>query len=478
MSAFGGLPALARLAWRDAARHPGRSLLVAALLALPTGMLASATVVLRTSDLAASRSFGMGNLFMLVFLPIAAVAALTAAAAIGVGARRQLRELGLLAAAGGSVRHLRLLVLLQGFGLGLLGGLAGIPLGLAATWATFPWLRGLLTPTQDETGAPVIPRFSVIGRDMAWTVAFTVTLALVSALRPAVTAGRVPVVAALAGRRPPRRLRPWLVAAGLVVSLAGLVLQGVADQLDARGVIVPVQLELLALGGFGSIPSPLLITLAGMALCTPALVGLVGRVVPPRPAALRLAARDAARNPGRSAPAVTAVAAGLGMLVVLAGLATLSSPESSGWLVRSQAGFYELEPGAAPAFPPALRVLLAIFTVLVVAVVLAVNALGRAEARDDLAVLEALGASPRTRRALAAASAWLLTELGALLGAAAGLSPLLVQRAVHSLPARNPMAVPWPTLALVVLAVPAVAAAAAALTTGGSSPSPAERRPA
>jgi FtsX-like permease family protein len=475
VSAVAGPRALARLAWRDAARHRGRSLLVAAVLALPTGMLASATVVLRTSDLAASRSFGMGNLFMLVFLPVVAVAGLTAAAAIGVGARRQLRELGLLAAAGGSGRHLRLLVLVQGFGLGLLGGLAGIPLGLAATWAAFPWLRGLLAPVQDETGAPVIPRFSVIGRDMAWTVAFTVALALVSALRPAVTAGRVPVVAALAGRRPPRRLRPWLVAAGLAVALAGLVLQVVANRLAVRGVVIPVQLELLALGSVQSIPSPLLITLAGMALATPALVGLAGRVAPPRTAALRLAARDAARNPGRSAPAVTAVAAGLGMLVVLGGLATVPSPESSGWLTP-EAAYLELQP--APAFPPALQVLLAVFTVLAVAVVLAVNALGRAEARDDLAVLEALGASPRTRRALAAASAWLLTELGALLGVAVGLSPLLVQRASRSFPTLYPMAVPWPTLALVVLVIPAVAAATAALTAGGSGPSPAERRPA
>jgi hypothetical protein len=439
-------------------------------------MLASATAVFRTGELAASRSFGLANLFMLVFVPIVAVAGLTAAAALGVGARRQLRELGLLAAAGGSGRHLRLLVLLQGFGLGLLGGLAGIPLGLAVTWAAFPWLRTLVSPVQDETGALVVPRFSVVGRDMAWTVAFTVVLALLAALRPAVTAGRVPVVAALAGRRPPRRLRPRLVAVGLVVALAGLVLQGVANRLDARGVIVPIQLELLVLGTFGSIPSPLLITLAGMALGTPALVALAGRVVPARPAALRLAARDAARNPGRSAPAVTAVAAGLGMLVVLAGLATIPGPQSSGWLTP-EAEYVELQP-AAPAFPPALRVLLAIFTVTTVAVVLAVNALGRAEARDDLAVLDALGASPRTRRALAAASAWLLTELGALLGVAVGLSPLLVQRASRLLPTRYPMAMPWPTLALVLLVIPAVAAAAAALTTGRPTHPPTERRPA
>ena len=299
---------------------------MATVLALPTAMLASATVLLRSSDLAASGSFGQGNLFMLVFLPVVAVAALTGAAALGVGARRQLRELGLLAATGGSGRHLRGLVLLQGFGLGLVGGLAGIPVGLAVTWASFPLARTWLSPVQDETGALLVPEFSVVGRDMAWTVAFTVVLALLTALRPAITAGRVPVVAALAGRRPARRVRARLVAVGLAVALVGLVLQGVANQLDARGVIVPIQLELLALGTFRSIPSGLVITLAGMALCTPALVVLAGRMVPSRPAVLRLAARDAARNPGRSGPAVAAVAAGLGMLVVLAGLATVAGP--------------------------------------------------------------------------------------------------------------------------------------------------------
>lgn len=477
MTAWSGPRALARLAWRDAARHPGRSLLVAGVLALPTATLASATVVLRSGDLQASRSFGMSNLFMLVFLSIVAVAALTAAAAIGVGARRQLRELGLLAAAGGDRRHQRGLVLLLGFGLGLLGGLAGIPLGLAVTWATLPLSRAWLTPVQDETGAPVVPEFSVVGRDLAWTVAFTVVLALLAALRPAMAAGRVPVASALAGRRPARRARPGLVMAGLVVAGLGLVLQAVANQLDARGVLLPIQLELLVLGTFRSIPSPVVITLAGVALCTPGLVALAGRVVPARPAALRLAARDAARNPGRSAPAVTAVGAGLGVLVILAGLATVPDPGPTEGFLSAEGGFVALRPPAA-AFPPALRVLLVIFTVMTVAVVLAVNALGRAEARDDLAVLEALGASPATRRALAAASAWLLTELGALLGVAVGLSPLLVQRASRSLLTLFPMQVPWATLALVVVLVPLVAAAAAALTAGRPRPGPVDRRPA
>lgn len=54
MSRLGSLRPLARLAWRDAVCHPGRSLLIAAMLALPTAELAGTTVLLRYSDLKAT----------------------------------------------------------------------------------------------------------------------------------------------------------------------------------------------------------------------------------------------------------------------------------------------------------------------------------------------------------------------------------------------------------------------------------------
>jgi hypothetical protein len=61
-----GLSALARLAWRDVARHPGRSLLVAALLALPTAELASATVLFRYGGPKGSMALGGSNVFMVL----------------------------------------------------------------------------------------------------------------------------------------------------------------------------------------------------------------------------------------------------------------------------------------------------------------------------------------------------------------------------------------------------------------------------
>jgi hypothetical protein len=458
---WAGLPALARLAWRDTARHPGRSLLVAALLALPAAELASATVLFRYGDLKAGMTLGGSNVFMVLWLPTVAVAALTAAAAIGVGARRQLRDLGLLAATGADRWQLGAVVLLQGTGLGLLGGLAGIPLGLGATWAAFPVATGWLTPVQDEFGATIVPEFSVVGRDMCWVATFAVVVALLAAARPAFGAARLPVVAALAGRRPSRPARRRLVVAGLVVAAAGVALQSLAGYLiDGPGIVVSMDWLQLVLGTLETIPTGTAVTLAGAALCAPALVTLAGRAVPQRPAALRLAGRDAARHPGRSAPAVAAMAAGFGIMVVLAG----AVPN------RSYFNGYELIPKPllwSPPFPVALRVLLAVFTVMTLAVVLCVNALGRVESRDDLAVLDALGASPGTRRALAAASAWLLTELGALVGAAAAVSLLVARRALLAVGlAWGAAPVPWAMLGLVLVVVPALAALAGAAAAG------------
>jgi hypothetical protein len=286
-------------------------------------------------------------------------------------------------------------------------------------------------------------------------------VALLAAARPAFGAARLPVVAALAGRRPSRPARRRLVVAGLVVAAAGVALQSLAGYLvDGPGVVVSMDWLQLVFGTLETIPTGTAVTLAGAALCAPALVTLAGRAVPQRPAALRLAGRDAARHPGRSAPAVAAMAAGFGIMVVLAG----AVPN------RSYFNGYELIPKPllwSPPFPVALRVLLAVFTVMTLAVVLCVNALGRVESRDDLAVLDALGASPGTRRALAAASAWLLTELGALAGAAAAVSLLVVRRSLLAAGlAWGAAPVPWAMLGLVLVVVPVLAALAGAAAAG------------
>jgi FtsX-like permease family len=460
VSRLGSLWPLARLAWRDAIRHPGRSLLIAAMLALPTAELAGTTVLLRYSDLKATMSLGGNNPFLVLWLTTLAAAALTAVAGLSVGASRQLRELGLLAANGAGRWQLRTLVLLQGVGLGLLGGVAGILGGLAATWVAFPVMRGWLTPVTDEHFTVLVPQFSVRASDLRWVLAFTVAVALLAALGPARRAARLPAQAALAGRhQQPRRRRRRLVLLGAALTLAGIAEQVLVGYVSYYGEVAPLPLQLLFGGDEGTITVGLVAVLVGAALAAPALLDLAGRHPPRRPTVLRLAARDAARQPGRSGPAVAAIAAGLGFMVVLAS----QVPN------HSYFNGYDYSPEPllwSPPFPVALRVLLGLVAGVTVLVVLAVTALGRAEAEAELATLTAVGAAPNTLRGLAAASAWLLTQAGALLGTLAAVSLLAAQRAADALGLPvGPVPVPWVMLGLVLLAIPALAALAAAITT-------------
>lgn len=105
----------------------------------------------------------------------------------------------------------------------------------------------------------------------------------------------------------------------------------------------------------------------------------------------------------------------------------------------------------------------AVLSLLIVAVGLALIG---AETRDDDAVLAAVGASPRTRRSLAAARAGVLTVLGAILAVPAGLVPVWgLSTAAGAGAASGRLTIPWSTVAAVVLLVPAIAAAGAYLCT-------------
>ena len=67
---------------------------------------------------------------------------LLAGTAFAVGARRQTRELGLVAAGGGTGRHVRRIVLAQGLTLGALGAAGGVLAGSAIAIAARPlWER-------------------------------------------------------------------------------------------------------------------------------------------------------------------------------------------------------------------------------------------------------------------------------------------------------------------------------------------------
>jgi putative ABC transport system permease protein len=97
--------------------------------------------------------------------------------------------------------------------------------------------------------------------------------------------------------------------------------------------------------------------------------------------------------------------------------------------------------------------------------------LAAADGRPDLATLAAVGASPRVRRVLAMSQAATIAFLGSVLGVLAGLVPAI---AIINARVEFPLVIPWPTLALTVVAIPTVIAALAGIFT--RSRLPLERR--
>ena len=120
-----------------------------------------------------------------------------------------------------------------------------------------------------------------------------------------------------------------------------------------------------------------------------------------------------------------------------------------------------------------VAILLAVFGVLILVITLTSTALTLAEQQTDQATLAALGATRGTRRAMAAAQAFLLAGVGCLLGVAVGLVPgIAISRPLTS-QGYDPLtgasstqgttlAIPWLPLLVVGLLVPLVAAAIAA----------------
>lgn len=90
----------------------------------------------------------------------------------------------------------------------------------------------------------------------------------------------------------------------------------------------------------------------------------------------------------------------------------------------------------------------AVVTLLGVAISVSLSA---AEGRADLATLAAIGAPPRRRRSLAAAQAWVLGQLGCVLGVGVGA---LYGYTAHAAFGSPHFAVPWASLAAIVIAVP------------------------
>jgi putative ABC transport system permease protein len=176
-----------RDAWARASRSPGFATSPAAFPNLVQASTASA-------DAAVRWTWVLGALVL-------TVAGIVITSAFASGARRQLATLGQLAANGANPRVLRRTLLLQGTWTGIVGSFAGLGLGIATLQ--------ILDPYRDRVFNRDSSAYVYRLIDLVPILAMGIIATTIAALIPARTTSRIPVLAALAGRRPlgrvPRR---------------------------------------------------------------------------------------------------------------------------------------------------------------------------------------------------------------------------------------------------------------------------------
>jgi hypothetical protein len=224
---------------------------------------------------------------------------LLAGAAFVVGAKRQQRMLAILSSVGAERRVLFRVMSFGGVLLGLVGGILGTALGLVAAWIAMPLLDG------GESSQ--YPGFHVDVPVLLLIVATSVVSGWIAAAIPARSASRVDVIAALRGaRRPPRPTRRAPIA-GLVVVALGVALSLVGGALVVTGHQgTTINQNLTTWGTVLLVAGPIL-TLLGVLLVVPLLLRGMMRLFAHLGPGARLAARDAARNPSRTVPAIAVI---------------------------------------------------------------------------------------------------------------------------------------------------------------------------
>ncbi|MFB7184893.1 FtsX-like permease family protein [Streptomyces sp. NPDC056230] len=210
---------------------------------------------------------------------------LLAGPAFAVGARRSRRQLGLLGTCGGDKRHVRAVVLGGGLVLGGIGAVTGVVLGLGLTAAFQPMI--------ENWAGHRFGSLTIAPLELLVIAAIGLITGLLAAFAPAIVASRQSVLESLTGRRGVRRSSRVLPVLGACVLAFGA-----ATALYGGTIGNPT----LVAGGS-------MVAELGLLGCIPVIVGLLGRLGRRLPLTPRMALRDAARNRGRTAPAVAAVMA-------------------------------------------------------------------------------------------------------------------------------------------------------------------------
>jgi putative ABC transport system permease protein len=262
---------------------------------------------------------------------------LVAAAGFTVMAQRRLRALGMLTALGATQDNVRLVMAANGVMVGLSGVGAGTLTGLAAWFVYAPHLQAFTGHTVDPLNLPwwVIITTMVLG----------VVTATTAAVQPARVVTRIPVLAALSGRRPqPRAVRrPAKLGAGLLAAgVFFLAISGGPGGQSAGSLLVGIA----AIAAGISLVAP---------LCLVLLTGFAGQRAP---VAIRIALRDLVRYQARSGAALAATCFAVFLAMLICMVASIRFSDILDWtgpnLTTSQLIVYTSRyptstgPGAAP----------------------------------------------------------------------------------------------------------------------------------
>jgi putative ABC transport system permease protein len=228
---------------------------------------------------------------------------LLAGPAFAVSAARQRRSLTLAASNGAEARQLRRYVLGQAVVLGVVSAAIAVAAGVLLTLLGLTWWKA-------GHADFVIGPFEVSWPRVLGVFSCSVVASMVAALLPARGVARLDLVSVLAGRSGDRQTHRGLPVVGIVV-MAGsgiAILWGAAS--GAGGSLGLGSTELpVAAGAVGLV--------IGCLMVIPAVLTLVGRLGAPLVLPLRLAARDTARQRGRSTPAVAAIMAAVAAVTAL-----------------------------------------------------------------------------------------------------------------------------------------------------------------
>ena len=226
---------------------------------------------------------------------------LLAGPAFAVSAARQRRSLALAASNGAEARQLRRYVLGQAVVLGVVSAAIAVVAGVLLTLAGLTWWQA---GHADFSAGP----FEVSWPRVLGVFICAVVASMVAALLPAKGIARLDIVSILAGRSGDRHVHRGLPVVGVAaMALSGVVIiWSVASGGEGGN---GVREYLIVAGAIGLV--------LGCLMIIPALLALVGRFGTHLVLPLRLAARDTARQRGRSTPAVAAIMAAVAALTAL-----------------------------------------------------------------------------------------------------------------------------------------------------------------